>query len=77
MNQSALIFILHFLFILLESSVPSPTTSPDPNRLEIIAQPCIQGKLRTLKDNEKEKRRNTLKTKTKNPNFTFPAVRVC
>ncbi|CAF3316721.1 unnamed protein product [Rotaria socialis] len=46
------------------------------DRIEIIAQPCFTSKLRTLKDNEKDGRRHTLKTKTKNVPFSGPTIRV-
>ncbi|CAF3462000.1 unnamed protein product [Rotaria sp. Silwood1] len=44
--------------------------------LEIIAQPCYSSKLRTRKDNQREKRRNTLKAKNKNSSFTGPTIRI-
>ncbi|CAF4364653.1 unnamed protein product [Rotaria sp. Silwood2] len=49
---------------------------PRSDSLEIIAQPCYTSKLRTLKDNLKEKRRNTLKAKNKNSPFTGPTIRI-
>ncbi|CAF4732012.1 unnamed protein product [Rotaria sp. Silwood1] len=53
------------------SGMPSRSDS-----LEIIAQPCYSSKLRTRKDNQREKRRNTLKAKNKNSSFTGPTIRI-
>ncbi|CAF4035794.1 unnamed protein product [Rotaria magnacalcarata] len=60
---------------ILSEEQPSETVIHS-DRIEIIAQPCFTSKLRTLKDNEKDGRRHTLKTKTKNSPFPGPAIRV-